>query len=175
VNESVILVDTNDNEIGTMQKVEAHLLGRLHRAFSVFIFNSKGELLLQQRAVDKYHSGGKWTNTCCSHPREGEKTLAAAHRRLKEEMGMECHLYYVFNFTYNIQIEQGLYEHELDHVYFGSCDVPPVPNPAEVLSFKYMAMNILEEQIESNPELYTEWLKICFQLVKNSYKNIFVP
>jgi len=172
--ESVILVDSEDNVIGEMDKMQAHLLGTLHRAFSVFIFNSKGELLLQQRAVDKYHSGGKWTNTCCSHPRMGEDTLIAAHRRLKEEMGMECELEYAFKFTYNSEISRGLFEHELDHVYFGKSDELPFPEPAEVLSYKYMAMNLLEQELEGNPENYTEWLKICFQLVKETYTNIFV-
>ncbi len=170
--ESVILVDADDNEIGTMQKMEAHVLGKLHRAFSVFIFNTKGELLLQQRAIDKYHSGGKWTNTCCSHPRMGETTLAAAHRRLKEEMGMECKLTYAFNFTYRADVMEGIYEHEYDHVYFGVTNTIPAPEPEEVSAYRYMNMKVLENELQINPELYTEWLKICFQLVKNCYKNI---
>jgi len=172
VKESVILVDADDNEIGTMQKMEAHVLGKLHRAFSVFIFNTKGELLLQQRAIDKYHSGGKWTNTCCSHPRMGETTLAAAHRRLKEEMGMECQLTYAFNFTYRADVMEGIYEHEYDHVYFGVTNTIPAPEPEEVSAYRYMNMKVLENELQINPELYTEWLKICFQLVKNCYKNI---
>jgi isopentenyl-diphosphate delta-isomerase len=172
VKESVILVDADDNEIGTMQKMEAHVLGKLHRAFSVFIFNTKGELLLQQRAIDKYHSGGKWTNTCCSHPRMGETTLAAAHRRLKEEMGMECQLTYAFNFTYRADVREGIYEHEYDHVYFGVTNTIPAPEPEEVSAYRYMNMKVLENELQINPELYTEWLKICFQLVKNCYKNI---
>lgn len=170
--ESVILVDAEDNEIGTMQKMEAHVLGKLHRAFSVFIFNTKGELLLQQRAIGKYHSGGKWTNTCCSHPRTGELTVDAAHRRLKEEMGMECKLTYAFNFTYRADVMEGIYEHEYDHVYFGMSDGIPTPEPEEVLAFKYMDMKVLENDLEKQPELYTEWLKICFPLVKNSYENM---
>ena len=169
--ENVILVDADDNEIGTMQKMEAHLLGKLHRAFSVFIFNTRGELLLQQRATDKYHSGGMWTNTCCSHPRQGEDTKEAAHRRLREEMGMECELNYVFNFTYQTSIAEGIYEHEFDHVYFGTSDVMPVPEPDEVSSFKYIDMKTLENELETNPALYSEWLKICFQQVKESYKK----
>ena len=170
--ESVILVDAYDNEIGTMQKMQAHVLGKLHRAFSVFIFNTKGELLLQQRAIDKYHSGGKWTNTCCSHPRMGETTLAAAHRRLKEEMGMECQLTYAFNFTYRADVMEGIYEHEYDHVYFGVTNTLPEPEPEEVSAYQYMDMKVLEAELQINPELYTEWLKICFQLVKNCYKDI---
>ena len=168
--ENVILVDTDDNEIGVMEKMEAHLLGKLHRAFSVFIFNTRGELLLQQRAADKYHSGGMWTNTCCSHPRKGENTKAAAHRRLNEEMGMKCELNYAFNFTYKTAIADGIYEHEFDHVYFGTSNVVPIPEPEEVASFKYMDLALLEAELNVNPELYTEWLKICFQLVKE-YRN----
>ena len=172
--ESVILVDTNDNELGEMQKMEAHYKGILHRAFSIFIFNTKGELLLQQRALNKYHSGGKWTNTCCSHPRIGETTQNAANRRLREEMGMECSLNYVFNFTYYAEIMDGLYEHEFDHVYFGTSDYEPVINPTEVLNYKYISLDNLENELILNPEDYTEWLKICFNLVKENYKNILI-
>lgn len=170
--ESVIMVDANDNELGEMQKMEAHFKGVLHRAFSVFIFNTNGELLLQQRALNKYHSGGKWTNTCCSHPRKGERTQDAANRRLQEEMGMSCHLNYGFNFTYNVEIMEGLYEHELDHVYFGTTDVEPIPNADEVLNYRYITMEDLENELIINPDEYTVWLKICFDLVKDCYKNI---
>ena len=170
MSEQVILVDADDNAIGTMNKLEAHLQGKLHRAFSVFIFNDKGELLLQQRAIDKYHSGGKWTNTCCSHPRLGEDTIDAAHRRLKEEMGMVCDLQYAFNFTYKAALLNGIQEHEYDHVYFGSCDEQPEPNPAEVAAFKYMSMDALAQDIKANPDLYTEWLKICFKQVEDTTK-----
>lgn len=172
MSEQVILVDADDNAIGTMNKLEAHLQGKLHRAFSVFIFNEKGELLLQQRAIDKYHSGGKWTNTCCSHPRMGEDTLDAAHRRLKEEMGMECDLQYAFNFTYKAALLDGIQEHEFDHVYFGTCDEAPVPDPAEVSNYKYISMEALAKDIESNPDLYTEWLKICFKQVEDATKML---
>ena len=123
--EKVILVDKTDHQIGEMEKQEAHIKGLLHRAFSIFIFNSKGEVLLQQRALHKYHSGGLWTNTCCSHPRNGETTIQAANRRLKEEMGMSCALIEEFSFIYKAKLDNDLYEHELDHVLFGTTDLQP--------------------------------------------------
>lgn len=169
--ERVILVDEQDNEIGTMQKMEAHLKGRLHRAFSVFIFNDKGELLLQQRALDKYHSGGKWTNTCCSHPRSGEDTLAAANRRLYEEMGMQCELKYGFSFTYQAIVNESLSENEYDHVYFGVSNDFPELNAEEVADFRYSTMDALKADIEKHPSEYTEWLKICFDKVMELYKD----
>lgn len=165
MNEQVILVDQHDHQIGTMEKIEAHLRGALHRAFSVFIFNSKGELLLQQRALDKYHSAGKWTNTCCSHPRPGESTGDAAHRRLKEEMGMECQLTYGFSFLYEAAFSNNLTEHEYDHVFFGYSDEMPVINPAEVASFQYIDMDVLSADLKKQPGNYTAWLKICFDRV----------
>jgi isopentenyl-diphosphate delta-isomerase len=172
MNEQVILVDIEDNVLGTMEKMDAHVLGKLHRAFSVFIFNKAGELLLQQRALNKYHSGGKWTNTCCSHPRLGEETLDAANRRLREEMGMKCELQYAFNFTYKAELLDGIEEHEYDHVYFGVSDELPVPDPEEVSAYKYLSMNLLSKDIEQNPEDYTEWLKICFKQVQDSTKRL---
>jgi isopentenyl-diphosphate delta-isomerase len=128
--EHVVLVDAFDNDIGTMGKMEAHQVGALHRAFSVFVFNSSGELLLQRRAIDKYHSGNLWTNTCCSHPRAGEPTLDAAHRRLREEMGMACDLTDMFSFTYRTEFDDGLIEHEIDHVFVGYSDEAPNPVPS---------------------------------------------
>ena len=172
--ENVILVDKHDNEIGTMPKMEAHVTGVLHRAFSVFIFNQNGELLLQQRALDKYHSGGKWTNTCCSHPRAGEETLTAANRRLLEEMGMECELNYGFNFLYKADVENGLIEHEFDHVYYGISDDLPAINLAEVAAYKYVKIDTLRLDLEKNPALYTEWLKISFNKVLALYKTLFL-
>lgn len=172
--EEVILVDENDNPIGTMPKLEAHLKGELHRAFSVFIFNSSGALLLQQRALDKYHSAGKWTNTCCSHPRPGELTADAAKRRLKEEMGMECELRPVFSFAYRAEVENGLVENEYDHVYFGSSDTLPIPNPLEVADFKYISMEALELDLQNNKDTYTEWLKICFDQVMQQYRKMSI-
>lgn len=172
MNEQVILVDIDDNVLGTMEKMDAHVLGKLHRAFSVFIFNTSGELLLQQRALTKYHSGGKWTNTCCSHPRLGEETLDAANRRLLEEMGMKCDLQYAFNFTYKAELLDGIEEHEYDHVYFGISDELPVPDPEEVSAYKYLSMDVLSKDIKQNPNEYTEWLKICFKQVQESTKRL---
>jgi isopentenyl-diphosphate delta-isomerase len=163
--EQVILVDTGDIATGVMEKLAAHQEGVLHRAFSVFIFNSEGELLIQQRALDKYHSAGKWTNTCCSHPRPNELTLAAAKRRLQEEMGMDCELTYGFRFLYKAAFDNDLIEHELDHVFFGVSDELPMINPAEVASFKYVTLAELNKDIIENADDYTVWLKLCFDKV----------
>ena len=171
--EKVILVDINDIAIGSMEKLEAHLQGKLHRAFSVFIFNSKGELLLQQRAFSKYHSAGKWTNTCCSHPRPGEQTIDAAGRRLMEEMGMKCDLQYGFSFTYHASLEKGLIENEYDHVFFCISDDMPVPDTGEVSSFKYTGMAELKRLIDTYPQDYSEWLKICFPQVLEHCQKLF--
>ena len=171
--EDVILVDNKDNEIGTMPKMEAHIEGVLHRAFSVFIFNTKGDLLLQQRALDKYHSGGKWTNTCCSHPRSGEANIAAANRRLLEEMGMSCDLIYGFNFLYKANVENGLIEHEFDHVFYGITDDLPIINLTEVADYKYLNLYDLVADLKANPDQYTEWLKIAIDKVLRLYKTIF--
>lgn len=170
IEETVILVDRDDQEIGTMEKMEAHLQGSLHRAFSVFIFNKKGELLLQQRAGGKYHSGGKWTNTCCSHPRPGEVTLKAAHRRLQEEMGIAAELNFVFSFVYRAAIQDDLVENEYDHVFFGVTDALPTPDREEVSSFKYVTMARLAADLKENPGDYTRWLAICFDEVMDHYQ-----
>lgn len=165
MSEQVILVNESDVPVGTMEKLEAHRRGLLHRAFSIFIFNDQKELLLQQRAKDKYHSGGLWTNTCCSHQREGETDMQAATRRLQEEMGMVCELQYGFNFLYKAPIDNGLTEHELDHVFFGKSDQLPVINELEVEDFKYLKLDALQQDIALNPHNYTEWLKICLDEV----------
>jgi len=159
----VILVDEKDTEIGTMPKMEAHEKGSLHRAFSVFIFNSKGELLMQQRASDKYHSAGLWTNTCCSHPFPGEKTLDAANRRLKEEMGMQAELKFLFKFQYKAPFDNYLTEHEIDYVYSGISDELPHINPQEVGDFHYLSTTFLKEDIKRHPEVYTVWFRIIFE------------
>ena len=143
--------------------MEAHKKGILHRAFSVFVFNKKGKLLLQQRALDKYHSPGLWTNTCCSHQRDGESSLEAGVRRLNEEMGFHCDLEEVFWFIYSAAFDNGLTEHELDHVMVGNYDHDPVINPQEVASFKWMSLDKVKQDIAENPQNYTEWFKIIFK------------
>lgn len=165
--EKVILVNESDVAIGEMEKMKAHEDGLLHRAFSVFIFNTKGELLLQQRALTKYHSGGKWTNTCCSHPRPDETTSDAANRRLMEEMNLTCSLNYEFGFIYKAEFDNGLIEHEYDHVYFGTTDKQPLPNKDEVADWKYVKIDILEDDINLNPDSYTPWFKICFNRIRD--------
>lgn len=161
----LILVDENDQPWGKLEKELVHQLGLLHRAFSIFIFNSKGELLLQQRADNKYHSGGLWTNTCCSHPRFGEDLTDALSRRLNEEMGMKSKVEPAFNFVYKTNFENGLTEHEFDHVFFGVSDEFPIPEKSEVKNWKYMNLKLLEKDIEQNPHNYTSWLKICIKKV----------
>lgn len=169
--EHVILVDERDNEIGQMEKLTAHESGNLHRALSVFLFNSKGELLLQQRAWSKYHSPGLWTNTCCSHPRPGESSKDAAVRRLQEEMGMSCEIEKAFDFIYRAEFENGLIEHELDHVFIGSTDELPTINPEEVESWRYVSKESLIADIANNPDNYTVWFKICLPRVIDSFFN----
>ena len=167
--EQVILVDENDNKIGLMPKLEAHKKGVLHRAFSVFVFNDKNELMLQQRAYDKYHSPGLWTNTCCSHQRDGELTIEAATRRLQEEMGFTTPLTERISFIYKAPFENGLTEHELDHIITGYFNKNPNPNPKEVADWKWMKLSEIVEDIEANPQDYTVWFKIIF---KKFYKHL---
>ncbi len=158
----VILVDKYDNEIGEMPKMEAHEKAVLHRAFSVFIFNDENKLLMQQRANNKYHSAGLWTNTCCSHPFPGEKTIDAAHRRLSEEMGIKTELTFLFKFTYKAPFDNSLTEHEIDHVFAGKTNALPVINTAEVGSYKYMSIGEIQDEINKNPEQFTVWFRIIF-------------
>jgi len=169
--EQVILVDEKDTEIGTIEKIEAHEKGALHRAFSVFIFNSKGDMLLQQRALTKYHSAGLWTNSCCSHPRPGEDTLTAASRRLAEEMGFETPLKKIFDFVYKAGFANGLTEHEFDHVFVGYYDGRINPDPEEVIRHAYWPMEKIAEQMQSHPELFTVWFYIAFPKVMDWWKN----
>jgi isopentenyl-diphosphate delta-isomerase len=164
--EFVILVDEQDNAIGTMEKQQAHVEGVLHRAFSIFIFNSEKKLLLQKRASSKYHCGGLWTNTCCSHPRENETVLEAANRRLNEEMGMSCDLQSIFSFVYKAEFENGLTEHEFDHVFFGQSNQTPTLNREEVEDFRYVGMEELQTEIKENPAHFTPWFLIAMDRVK---------
>lgn len=167
--ELVVLVDEKDNQIGLMPKMEAHEKAVLHRAFSVFIFNEKGELMLQQRAASKYHSPLLWTNTCCSHQRDGESNLEAGKRRLQEEMGFTTDLKEVFSFVYKAPFDNGLTEHELDHVMIGSFEDKPNINKEEVEDYKWMQLADVKADIENNPSTYTEWFKIIF---KESYEKL---
>ena len=160
--EKVILVDENDTQVGLMPKLEAHQMGLLHRAFSVFIFNSNHQLLLQKRAVSKYHSGGLWTNTCCSHPREGEETINAANRRLIEEMGIKTNLRKVFDFIYKAELDNELTENEFDHVFYGLYNEDPIINTEEADDFKWIDMETLNNDITANGQNYTVWFKIAF-------------
>lgn len=161
----VILVDENDTQIGTMGKQEAHVKGVLHRAISVFIFDQEGRLLLQQRALSKYHTPGLWANTCCSHPAPGEETHHAAHRRLAEEMGMEADLQFAFSFKYRAPFENGLTEHEWDHVFIGWSEDKPRPVETEVHDFKWSTRQEIEQGIEETPEMFTAWFKLIYQRV----------
>lgn len=161
--EFVILVNEQDEPIGLMEKIEAHQKAILHRAFSVFVFNDRNELMLQQRAADKYHSPLLWTNTCCSHQRDGETNLQAGLRRLEEEMGFTCNLEEVFSFIYQAPFDNGLTEHELDHVMIGYFNEEPTINLTEVASYKWMRLEAIQDDMISNPELYTEWFKIIFK------------
>lgn len=170
--DEVVLVDENDQELGTLEKLRAHQEGKLHRAFSIFIFNDQGELLLQRRAFGKYHSEGLWSNTCCSHPRPGEQLADAALRRLKEELGMACELIYGFSFQYKADFDNGLTEHELDHVFVGTSNDEPLLNLQEVSEFKYIRHEDLVSSIEELPQEYTTWFKLVFERVWNHYNLI---
>ena len=167
LNEMVVLVNPQDQEMGLMEKMEAHRTGALHRAFSFFIFNSKGEWLLQQRAHGKYHSGGLWTNACCSHPRKGETAAMAATRRLQEEMGLYCQAKPLFHFIYRSEFSNSLIEHELDHVCVGYSDQLPNINDDEVASYRYISTDALEFELKAYPEHFTVWFRICYEQVKD--------
>ena len=162
----LILVDKNDMPTGTMEKMEAHQKALLHRAFSVFIFNSKGDMLLHQRAANKYHSAGLWTNACCSHPRKGQQTIEAAEKRLQEEMGFTIPLKKAFAFTYKAVLDNGLTEHEYDHVFIGTYDGYIQPDEDEVKDFCFVPMDEIKSSIQSHPQKYTEWFKIAFPKVE---------
>ncbi|MBL7472753.1 isopentenyl-diphosphate Delta-isomerase [Robertkochia sediminum] len=161
--ERVILVNEKDEPIGTMEKIEAHEKALLHRAFSVFVFNDKGETMIQQRALHKYHSPGLWTNTCCSHQREGETNIQAGKRRLMEEMGFTTELQEVFSFIYKAPFDNGLTEHELDHVMIGKYTDAPEINPDEVADWKWMSLEDIKSDMQDHPENYTAWFRIIFE------------
>lgn len=158
--EHVILVDELDNAIGTMEKIEAHQKGILHRAFSVLLFNSTGEILLQKRAIAKYHSGGLWTNTCCSHPLPGESMLEATRRKLIQEMGIDMIPEFAYKFIYKTNLDNNLIEHEYDHVFIGTYDGDPIINNEEVEDWKFTDLPTLRTDIKENPEAYTFWFKL---------------
>jgi len=162
----IILVNELDNMVGTMEKMEAHRKGLLHRAFSVFIFNDKGELLLQQRAFDKYHSAGLWTNSCCSHPAPGEATKDAAIRRTFEELGFQVGLEEIFHFTYKHHFDNGLTEFEYDHVFTGFYNAKVKPDPAEVADFRFVSVPQLDSDLIKAPEKFTAWFHIAWPLVR---------
>lgn len=164
--EEVVLVNEQDVELGTMEKMEAHRQGLLHRAFSVLLFNSKGEILLQKRASKKYHSAGLWTNTCCSHPRPGESIIDAAERRLHEELGISANPKPSFSFVYKVTLDNNLIEHELDHVLIGKFDGQPLANPDEIEDWKYVDLDWLRSDILVNPSNYTFWFKEIMQAKK---------
>ena len=160
--EKVILVNEKDEQIGLMEKIEAHEKALLHRAFSVFVFNDKNELMIQQRALSKYHSPGLWTNTCCSHQREGETNVDAGKRRLQEEMGFTTDLKDTISFIYKAPFDNGLTEHEFDHILVGNFEGEPALNPEEVAEWKWMSLEAIEADMKENPSIYTEWFKIIF-------------
>ena len=171
VEKKVVLVDKSGNQIGLMPKLEAHQKGILHRAFSIFLFNSKNQILLQKRSLIKYHSAGLWTNTCCSHPRDGEDIIDAGKRRLYEEMGIKTELKKEFAFTYKAVLENGLTEHEFDHVLIGNFNGNPILNKDEVEDWKWMSLEEIEKDINENQEDYTVWFVIAFDYFYKNFKK----
>jgi isopentenyl-diphosphate delta-isomerase len=161
--EMVVLVDESDREVGTAPKLAAHVDGALHRAFSVFVLNARGELMLQRRAAGKYHSGGLWTNTCCGHPRPGEPVAAAARRRLREEMGFDCELEPAGSFVYRAELGGGLVEHEHDHVFVGRHDADPAPDAAEASEWRWQPTEAALAEAEAHPERFTRWFSLALR------------
>ena len=169
--DKIILVNEHDDMVGIMDKMEAHKQGLLHRAFSVFIFNSKGEMLLQQRALTKYHSGGLWTNACCSHPAPGEKTKEAAQRRLMEELGFETPIEKIFDFVYKAEFDNGLTEHEFDHVFAGEYEGNVDVDPEEVKDYCYKGISEIKNMLQENPQKFTAWFAIAFPKIEDWWKD----
>lgn len=174
--DKIVLVSEHDDMIGIMDKMEAHRQGLLHRAFSIYIFNSKGEMLLQQRALTKYHSGGLWTNACCSHPMPGEKVKEAAERRLMEELGFETTIEKIFDFVYKAEFENGLTEHEFDHVFAGEYEGELNVDPEEVKDYTYTGISAIKNMLEQDPQKFTAWFHIAFPKIEDwwasRYQNI---
>ncbi|MGH7575085.1 MAG: isopentenyl-diphosphate Delta-isomerase [Longimicrobiales bacterium] len=168
--ERVVLVDPSDNQIGTEEKLRAHQTGQLHRAFSVFVFHPSGDVLLQKRATDKYHSGGLWSNACCGHPRPGAELRAEAQRRLHEEMGIECSLEEVFSFQYRSALPGGLTENELDHVFIGVSTQDPIPEPAEVEDWRWASPPQIDQELADTADTFTVWFPLAWRaLSKHRY------
>lgn len=163
--EDVVLVDRNDKQTGTEEKISAHRGGRLHRAFSIFIFDGRGRMLIQRRAGRKYHCAGLWTNTCCSHPRPGEAVERAAHRKLRQELGFDTELREILSFIYKARFKNGLTEHEFDHVFVGRFDGNPKPNPEEADEVRWVDPDWIEKDVKQNPEKYTPWFNIILERV----------
>jgi isopentenyl-diphosphate delta-isomerase len=169
--DTILVIDETDKEIGNGSKMDIHRRGILHRAFSIFVFNSKGKLLIQQRLKNKYHSGGLWTNTCCSHQRLGETLEESTHRRLIEEMGFDCELTEIFTFKYRANLDHDLIENELDHVFIGRYEKDPLPNIDEVEGFKWISVADIQKDIKKNPDNYTYWFKLVVNRVIEHYLN----
>ena len=169
--QEVVLVNENDEPIGLMEKMEAHQKGLLHRAFSVFIFDKKGNMILKQRAADKYHGAHLWTNACCSHPFPNEKVEDAAQRRLKEELGFVTDLHAIFSFTYHAKVENDLIEHEFDHVFAGEYEGDIYPNSNEVADHVYKPIAVIQKEIETHPEKFTSWFKIAFPRIEKWWQG----
>lgn len=169
--QKVILVNEQDEPIGVMEKMKTHQQGLLHRAFSIFIFDSKGRMLLQQRAAGKYHGGNLWTNACCSHPNPGEDLPDAARRRLREELGIGTAIREIFSFTYQAKVENNLVEHEYDHVFVGEYDAGIHPDPAEVADYRYVSLDEIRKEITARPEQFTSWFKIAFPKIENWWQQ----
>ena len=168
----VVLVDSKDQAVGIMEKLEAHRIGALHRAFSIFIFNEEGEMLLQKRALTKYHSPGLWTNACCSHPKPDELLIDAANRRLQEELNLVTELSEVFDFTYHATFDNGLIEYEFDHVFFGQCSETPNFNTEEVMELKWIDWPSLLKWVAEEPDQFTPWFRIVLPLVVKKVEQI---
>jgi len=172
--EQIVLVNENDRAIGVGEKIHTHVIGALHRAFSVFIFNSTGQLLLQKRSSSKYHSRGLWSNTCCGHPRPGESIIEASRRRLTEEMGFDCAVKKVFEFIYHAKLDNGLCEHEYDHVLVGNFDESPTPNQEEVADWRWADLTTIKLDMHTHPDQYTYWFRISLDGVCRSIPSLGV-